>query len=289
MWARRDFAEPHLIAFDEQLDTEHATTAQRLGHRLGDALGLGQCGRAHGLWLPGFLIVALLLTMANRRAEGGAANVAHGQQRDFVIEVDKAFNDHATLAGTTAFLRVIPGFLNVIDTLEQALPFTRRTHDRLDHTREAEVFDGLAVRLEGVGKVVRRGRQLQLFSGQTANAFTVHGQLRSTRGRNHREAFGLKLHKRSGGDGFDFRDDKVRFFKLDDSAQGNTVKHVDHMAAMSDLHRRRVLVTVNSDHFNAQALQFDHDFLAQFAAAAEQYASRGRRQWSSDSGHLKSS
>ncbi len=61
------------------------------------------------------------------------------------------------------------------------------------------------------------------------------------------------------------------------------------MAAMRDLHGRSVLVAVNSDHFNAKALQLDHDFLAQFAATAEQYARRGGRQWSSDLSHLRSS
>jgi len=36
-------------------------------------------------------------------------------------------------------------------------------------------------------------------------------------------------------------------------------------------------------------LQFDYHFLAQLTAATQQNAGRGWRQWSSDSGHLRSS
>jgi hypothetical protein len=59
---------------------------KRFGHGFGNALGFSQSNRAHGLRLPGFLIVALLLTVTDRRTERGAADVAHGQQSDFVIE-----------------------------------------------------------------------------------------------------------------------------------------------------------------------------------------------------------
>ncbi len=40
--------------------------------------------------------------MADRRAEAGAADVAHGQQRDLVVEVDEALDDHAALPGAPA-------------------------------------------------------------------------------------------------------------------------------------------------------------------------------------------
>ncbi|MNY08779.1 hypothetical protein D3C86_1416500 [compost metagenome] len=213
--------------------------------------------------------------------------MAHGQQGDFVVEIDEAFDDHPTFTGTATFLGVVPGFLHVIDAAQQALALARGTHDRLDHARETEVFNGFAVVLEGVGEVVRRGRQVQLFSGQATDAFAVHGQLRGAGGRDHGEAFGLQFHQGRGGDGFDFRDDEVRLLGFDHGTQGSTIEHVDHVAAVRHLHGRRVGVAVHGNHFNAQALQLDHHFLAQLATATHQYAGRGRRQWGSDTGHLK--
>ncbi len=125
MWTRRDFAEPDLITLDEQLDAKQTTATQGLGHGACNPLGLSQSNRAHDLRLPGFLIVALLLTMPDRRTEGSAANMAHGQQGDFVIEIDEPLDDYTTLTGTAAFLRVIPGTLHVVSAFEQALAFTR--------------------------------------------------------------------------------------------------------------------------------------------------------------------
>lgn len=289
MGARRHFAEPHLIALDEQFHAKQATAAQGFGHGFCNTLGFRQGNGAHGLWLPGFLIVALLLTMANRRAERGAADVAYGQQCDFVVEIDKAFDDHPALAGTPALLGVVPGFLHVVGAAQQALALARRTHHRLDHARKAQVLDGLTVVFEGVGEVVRRGRQVQLFGGQATDAFTVHGQRRGAGGRNDGKAFGLQLDQGRGSDGFDFRHDKVRLLRLDDRTQRGSVEHVDHMATVRHLHGRRVGVAIHGNHFNAQALQFDHHFLAQLTAATQQNAGRGWRQWSSDSGHLRSS
>ena len=81
----------------------------------------------------------------------------------------------------------------------------------------------------------------------------------------------------------------MRFFCLDHCPQRNPIEHVDDVAAVRDLHGRRVGVAVDGDHFDAQALQLDHHFFAQLAAAAQQYTGRGRRQWSSDTGHFRSS
>ncbi len=215
--------------------------------------------------------------------------MAHGEQGDLVLEVDEALDDDPALAGTPAFLGIVPGSLHVIDALEQALALARRAHHRLDHTREAEVFDGLAVVFEGVGKVVRRGWQVQLLGGQAADALAVHGQLRGACGRHHGKAFGFQLHQGGGGDGFDFRHDVVRLLGLDHCAQGGAIEHVDHVAAVRHLHGRGIGVTVHGNHFNAQALQLDHHFLAQFATATQQYSGRGRRQGGSDTGHLRSS
>jgi hypothetical protein len=53
--------------------------------------------------------------------------VTHRQQRDFVIEIDEAFDDHAAGTCTAAGLRVIPGFLNVGFALDHALAFAATT------------------------------------------------------------------------------------------------------------------------------------------------------------------
>ena len=61
------------------------------------------------------------------------------------------------------------------------------------------------------------------------------------------------------------------------------------MAAMGNLHGRCIGVAIDGDHFDPQTLQFDDNFFAQLAAATQQYAGRSRRQWSSDTGHFRSS
>ncbi len=137
--------------------------------------------------------------------------------------------------------------------------------------------------------MIRRSRQIQFFSGQTTNAFAVHRQQSCPGSGDHGKTFGLQLDQGRGRNGFDFRDDIMRLLGLDHCAQGGTVEHVDYMTTMRDLHGWRVGITVNSDHFDAQALQFDHHLLAKLAATAEQYARRGRRQWRSDLSHLRSS
>jgi len=41
------------------------------------------------------------------------------------------------------------------------------------------------------------------------------------------------------------------------------IEHVEHMAAVGDLHRRCVCVAIGGDDLHAEALQLDRDFLAQ--------------------------
>ena len=53
----------------------------------------------------------------------------------------------------------------------------------------------------------------------------------------------------------------------------SAIEHVDHVRAMRDLHRRRVGVAIDRDHFAAEALQLDRDFLAELARAEQHHAS----------------
>ncbi|MOA07786.1 hypothetical protein D3C78_1275060 [compost metagenome] len=211
--------------------------------------------------------------------------MAHGEQGDLVVEIDEALDDHPALAGATALLGVVPGLLHVGLAAQQALALAGGTHDRLDHAGEAQLGHRGGIVREAVGEAVRRGGQAQLLGGQAADALAVHGQLGRARGGHHGEALGLQLDQGIGGDRLDLGDDVVRLLLLDHRAQGGAVEHADHMAAMRHLHGRRVGVAVDGDHLAAQALQFDGDFLAQLARAAQEHTGRARRQRGSDHGH----
>ena len=82
----------------------------------------------------------------------------------------------------------------------------------------------------------------------------------------------LQLDQRRRRDRLDLRHDQLRSFALDERAQRGAVEHVDHMRAMRDLHRRRVRIAIDRDHFAAEALQFDRDFLAELARAEQHHA-----------------
>ncbi len=74
----------------------------------------------------------------------------------------------------------------------------------------------------------------------------------------------------------------MRLLLLDERAQRDAVGHVDHVRAMRDLVARRVRVAVDGDHFDAEPLQRDDDFLAQFASAEQHDARCGCRQRRAD-------
>ncbi len=64
------------------------------------------------------------------------------------------------------------------------------------------------------------------------------------------------------------------FLQLYDGAQRLGIEHVHHMKTMTDLHGRGIGVAVDANDFDAQALQFNRNFFAQFAAA-EQHGAHG--------------
>jgi len=98
--------------------------------------------------------------------------------------------------------------------------------------------------------------------------------LGSPGGRDHRIAFTLQLDEGRSGDRLDLRHDVVRALLFDDGTQRGAVEHVEHMAAVRHLHGWRIGITVHGDHFDAETLQLDDQFLAQLAAAAEQDTGR---------------
>ena len=139
--ARTHLGKNHLVALDEEFDAEKAAAAERRRHRASLTLRFGQRARAHRLRLPRFAIVALLLTMADRCAVTRAADVADGEQRDFVVEIDESFDDAAALPGTSARLRVFPRGFDVLRAAHEALAFAGAAHYGLDHARQTERRD----------------------------------------------------------------------------------------------------------------------------------------------------
>ncbi|MNI16134.1 hypothetical protein D3C73_694590 [compost metagenome] len=286
MRTRRYFAEPHLVALHEQLDTEQAPATQVVGDRARDLLGTRQCLVRHRLRLPAFAIVAILLQVPDRRAERGATGMAHGQQGDLVIEVDETLDDAAAGTGTAAGLRVLPGRGDVSLAAQRALALARGRHHRLDHARQADRGHGVAVLGLGIDEAVRRGRQAQGLGGQAADALTVHGQARRARSRDHPQALLLfQLHQGLGVDRLDLRHHQVRLLLRDQLAQGHRIQHVDHVRAVCHLHGRGIAVTVGGNHFHAQPLQLDGHLLAKFARAQQQHAGGGGGQRGSKLGH----
>ena len=61
----------------------------------------------------------------------------------------------------------------------------------------------------------------------------------------------------------------MRFFLLDQFAQGSRIGHVDDMGAVRHLVAGCILIAIDGDDLHAQALQRDDDFLAEFAGAEQ--------------------
>nr|GEU28566.1 hypothetical protein [Tanacetum cinerariifolium] len=282
--ARAHFREPHHVVLDEQLHAEQAQAAQVARDLGGDVLGARQRLRMHAARLPRFHVVALHLHVADRLAElrvdlAVRAQRAHRQQRDFVVEVDKTFDDHAARVHPAAGGRMVPGGLDFGRAVDLRLTLARRRHDRLDHARKTDVGGGRFQLGQAAGKAVRRGCQAQRFGGQHADAFAVHGELGGARGGDAGDLAGrFQLRQRVGGDGFDLRHDQVGLLAVDQRGQRRAVGHVDDVGAVRNLVARRIRITVDGNHFHTQALQGDDDFLAQLARAEQHDTGGGRGQ-----------
>ena len=145
----RHFAENHIVALDEHFHAEYAVAAKRVGYSLGNLLRLGFCCRAHWLRLPRIAVVAVDLNMSDRFAKRCTKNVAHREQRDFVVEIDKRLNNHATGSGATAFLGNVPTAVDVVERLHHALTVARTAHDRFNHARHTNLVHSIAEFLIG--------------------------------------------------------------------------------------------------------------------------------------------
>ena len=279
------FAEPHRVVADEELHPEDAAAAQFARHLRRDPLAFRERRVGHGLRLPGLPIVAALLAVADGRAEGDAIPVTHRQQRDLVVEVDKTLHDDLFRPAPGPFPGDPPGCHCLRCRAHGGLPLAGRTHHRLDHARGADGPDRIAVFVLGRRKTVGGSGDAQGLGRQATDALAVHGQPGCPRRGNDPPALAFQVDKRRRGDGLDFRHDQMRLLRLDDAAQLTAVEHVDHVAAVGDLHPRRVGIAVHGDHLDAQALQLDHHFLAELAGAERHHPGGARRQRRADAGH----
>ena len=222
---RRYFAEYHFVAFDKHLDAEDAPAAQCFGYLAGNLLGRFQSLLAHGLRLPRLAVVAVDLVVPDGFEEGRTTYVAHGEQGDFVVEVDKSFDNNAAGPGASAFLGVVPGVVDVGLGAYDALSVARRTHDGFYHAGHAYLGYGSVELFTCRGKAVRRGFQAQLLGGEAAYAFAVHGKEGGFGRGGYVISLFFEFNEGRSGDGLHLGNDVVGFFFFDDFAQFGTVEH----------------------------------------------------------------
>ena len=297
--ARRDFAEPHLLALDEQFHAEQAQAAQVVGHGLGNLLRLRLGRGGHGMGLPAFHVVARLLDMADRVAEMGLDLAvrtlgAHGQLGDFVVEIDETFDDHTALGHAATGHGVVPGLLHIGGAVDLALALAGAAHHRLDHAGVAD--GGLAVGavngslqlFGGIAKAVGAGGQAQGFGRQAADAFAVHGQARGARrGDDGDHARGFQLFQHGGGNGFDLGHNQIGLLGFDQGLELRRIAHGDGARMVGHLLAGGMVIAVDRNGLHAQALQGDQHFLAQLAAAQQHDFGGVGGEGGSEGGHSK--
>ena len=125
VWARRYFAENHIVALDEHLHAEDAVASERVGHLLGYLLCFCLGSRSHSLRLPRVAVVAIYLYVTNWFAKFGAAHAAHGEQCYLIVEIHKAFHNHAACTCTSALLGNVPRAVDVVGAAHYALSVSR--------------------------------------------------------------------------------------------------------------------------------------------------------------------
>ena len=195
--------------------------------------------------------------------------MTYREKRDFIVEIDEPFDDHASGSRPTSFLRILPGPVDLFGRTDDALPVSRRAHYRLHDARRPDLPDGFDELLVVGSETVRRSRDAEFLGSQPADAFAIHREAGGPGRRDHVVAFLFQFQQRIRSDRLDLGNNIVGLFLLDDGAQLRPVEHRKHVRAMSYLHGGSVRVTVQRDDFDAVPLQLDGDLLAQFAGAAK--------------------
>src|SRR5688500_7748868 len=115
------------------------------------------------MWLPGFLVVAMLLSMADRFTQQNSITMSDRQQRDLEIEVNKSFDNYFSFSTPTSLLRIFPGVVNFRFFFNDTLPLSRRAHNRLDYTGKTHGFRSHNKFVFTICKTIRRRFDLDLF------------------------------------------------------------------------------------------------------------------------------
>ena len=180
----------------------------------------------------------------------------------------------------------MPGAGQVFRAVDLALAFAGGRHDRFHHAGEADAafaFDGRAQGFQRIGEGVGRSRQLQLFRGEAAYALAVHGEVDGAgAGYDPDQAGRFQFCQGLGGDGLDFGYHDLGFLGIDHARQDIAIGHVYGLRAVRHLMPGRAIVTVHRDDLDAQALQGDDHFLAQFSRTQQHDTGGGGGERSAD-------
>ena len=142
MRAGRDFAENNLLAFNKEFDSENTAAAEVVGNCFGHVLGCLKGCVTHRLRLPGLLVVAAFLSVADGSAKACSTGVANRQKSDLIIEINEAFDDDVVAATACSVLGVLPCFHDIVLSVEGALALTGGTHYRLNDAGKSNFADG---------------------------------------------------------------------------------------------------------------------------------------------------
>ena len=266
----RHLAEQHLVAADEQLNTEDTVTTQRARNLTSDLLSLSDRDVAHRLRLPRLTVVAINLVVTNGFEHGSTARMAHGQQRNLVVELNKTLNDHATCTRTTTLLSDLPRAVDLLLRVANTLTVTRRAHNGLHNAGSTDLFNRRLELLACCRKAIGRGGQTQLLGSQAADTLTVHRKPSSLSCGDYVVALLLQLNQSGSCDCLDFGNDVVGLFGLDDLAQAIAVEHRKHIRTMCDLHRGSISILIQCNDLDTVTLQFDGNLLAKLTRSAKQ-------------------
>jgi len=126
--ARADFREPDHVTLHKEFHAKEAAAAERGGDLFGNIARFLDRHRVHQLRLPALDVIALVLNVTDWLAEAGFDAAAfthgtHGQLGDFVVKINKAFNDDLALIDATARSGVFPGGNDVVRTTQKRLAF----------------------------------------------------------------------------------------------------------------------------------------------------------------------
>ncbi len=151
--------------------------------------------------------------------------MAHGQQSDFIVKINESLHYYLAAAGTSAFLRNMPGIVNILFSTYYALTVSGRTHDRLDDTRETD-FCNSSIKFPPRGsKPVWRCRNSESFGCKPSDPLPVHSNPRGHSRRNNIITFLLQFNQLVGRNSLDLGDYIIRLFIPHYPRKGFPVKH----------------------------------------------------------------